>query len=89
MNDDNFPHKSAFTDYITSFMKKTDAAKLTLKLLNKKGIINIGGKIQSAYDFAKNINTKVNKIKLNKKNKNLMGTNTSMNIKKLKKLIRS
>ena len=89
MNDDNFPHKSAFTDYITSFMKKTDAAKLTLKLLNRKGIINIGGKIQSAYDFAKNINTKVNKIKLNKKNKDLMGTNTSMNIKKLKKIIKT
>ena len=38
MNDDSFPHKSAFTDYITSFMKKTEAAKLTLRLLNKKGL---------------------------------------------------
>ena len=35
MNDDNFPHKSAFSNYLTCFMKKTDAAKLTLKLLNK------------------------------------------------------
>ena len=87
MNDDIFPHKSAFTDYKTSFMRKTDAAKLTLKFLNKKGIINIGGKNQSAYDFAKNTNAKVNKIKLNKENKKLIGLNTSMNITKLKKLL--
>ena len=81
------PSKSAYTDYITSFMKKTDAAKLTLKLLNKKGVINVGGKIQSAYDFAKNINAIVKKIKLNKQNKKLIGSNTSMNTKKLKKLL--
>ena len=88
MNDDDFPHKSAFTNYITSFMKKTDAAKLTLKLLNKKGIINIGGKTQSAYDYAKNINAKINRIKLNKENIRLIGSNTSLNINKLKKIIK-
>ena len=60
---------------------------MTLKLLNKKGIINIGGKIQSAYDFAKNINLKVNKIRLNKESKKLIGSNTSMNTKKIKKLL--
>ena len=87
MNDDNFPHKSAFSDYLTCFMKKTDAARLTLKLLNKKGIINIGGKIQSAYNFAKELNTNVKKIKINKKSKNLIGINTSMNTNKLKKII--
>tara|TARA_B100001057_G_scaffold484174_1_gene561885 strand:- start:22 stop:732 length:711 start_codon:yes stop_codon:yes gene_type:complete len=88
MNDDDFPHKSAFTNYITSFMKKTDAAKLTLKLLNKKGIINIGGKTQSAYDYAKNNNAKINRIKLNKENIRLIGSNTSLNINKLKKIIK-
>ena len=67
MNDDYFPHKSAFTNYLTSFLKKTEAAKITLKLLNKKGIINIGGKKQSAYDFAKVLNSKVLKKKLNKR----------------------
>ena len=87
MNDDNFPHKSAFSDYLTCFMKKTDAAKLTLKLLNKKGIINIGGKIQSAYNFAKKLNANVKKIKINNKSKNLIGINTSMNTNKLKKII--
>ncbi len=87
MNDDIFPHKSAFTNYKTSFLKKTEAAKITLKLLNKKGIINIGGKIQSAYDFAKNINIKIKRSKLNKQNIKILGKNTSINTYKLKKIL--
>ena len=69
MNDDYFPHKSAFTDYFTSFLKKTQVAEITLNLLDKKGIINIGGKKQSAYNFAKDLNSKIKKIKLKKKDK--------------------
>ena len=87
MNDDNFPHKSAFTNYFTSFLKKTDAAKITLKLLNKKGIINIGGKTQSAYKFAKNLNSNIKKSKLGKKEQKLLGKDTSLNIDKLKKFL--
>ena len=87
MNDDYFPHKSAFTDYLTSFLKKTEAAKITLKLLDKKGVINIGGEKQTAYDFAKKLNTKVKKNKLKKKDKKLLGKDTSLNIKKLKKIL--
>ena len=87
MNDDYFPHKSAFTDYLTSFLKKTDVAKITLKLLNKKGIINIGGVKQSAYNFAKKLNSKVKKNTLKKKDRKLLGKDTSLNIKKLKKII--
>ena len=87
MNDDYFPHKSAFTNYLTSFLKKTEAARITLKLLDKKGVINIGGKKQSAYDYAKDLNSKVKKIKLKKKDKILLGLDTSMNINKLSKIL--
>jgi len=87
MNDDQFPHKSAYTDYLTSFLKKTDAAKITLKLLNKKGIINIGGEKQSAYNYAKNLDTSVKKSKLKKKDKKLLGVDTSLNINKLSKIL--
>ena len=87
MNDDFFPHKYAFTNYLTSFLTKTEAARITLKLLDKKGIINIGGKKQSAYNFAKNLNTKVKKIKLKKKDKILLGLDTSMSINKLSKIL--
>ena len=88
MNDDKFPHKSAFVDYISSFITKTDAAKLTLKLLNKRGIINLGGKTQSVFNFAKNLNSKIKKIKLTKKDQLLLGKNTSMNNNKLKKSLK-
>ena len=87
MNDDYFPHKSAFTNYLTSFLKKTDAARITLKLLDKKGVINIGGEKQSAYTYAKDLNSKVKKIKLKKKDKILLGLDTSMNINKLSKIL--
>jgi dTDP-4-dehydrorhamnose reductase len=87
MNDDYFPHKSAFTNYLTSFLKKTEAAKITLSLLDKKGVINIGGKKQSAYNFAKDLNTKVKKIKLKEKDKILLGLDTSMSINKLSKIL--
>ena len=86
MNDDIFPHKAAYSDYITSFLKKSDAAKITLNLLDKKGVINVGGKKQSAYRFAKNINDNVKKIKLDEFTKKLIGINTSINIEKLSKI---
>ena len=86
MNDDTFPHKAAYTDYLTSFLKKSDVVKITLKLLNKKGIINIGGKKRSAYRFAKSLKANVKKIKLNKSAKNLIGVDTSINIEKLNEI---
>ena len=55
--------------------------------VDKKGIINIGGKKQSAYNFAKNLNAKVKKIKLKKKDKVLLGLDTSMSINKLSKIL--
>ena len=33
-----------------------------LKLINKKGVINIGGKSQTVYNFAKKNNPKIKKI---------------------------
>ena len=42
-------------------MYHQDVAKILFKLLNKKGIINVGGKSQYVYDFAKKSNKKVKK----------------------------
>ena len=88
MNNDQFPHKTAYSNYITSFLKKTDAAKITLKLLNKSGVINVGGKNQSAYLFAKKLNKKVKKGRLNFNNQKLLGKNTSINSYKLRKILK-
>jgi dTDP-4-dehydrorhamnose reductase len=84
MTDNIYPHKVAFTNYITSFIKKSEAAKLVLKLLDKYGIINLGGKTQSSYEFAKNSNNKIKKKILTKQDIILIGKNTSININKMK-----
>ena len=84
MTDNIYPHKVAFTNYITSFIKKSEAAKLVLRLVDKYGIINLGGKTQSSYDFAKNSNNKIKKKVLTKQDIILIGKNTSININKMK-----
>ena len=50
-----FIHKFAFYDVKTNFIFQDDVAKMIPKLLNKKGIINIGGKTQSVYNFCQNV----------------------------------
>jgi dTDP-4-dehydrorhamnose reductase len=89
MTEKPFVHKKAFANVKNSFLYHDDVAKILFKLLNKKGIINIGGKTKYIYDFAKKDNPYVKKIFL-KKNMNLgMPFNASLNIKKLKKIINS
>ena len=53
------------------------------KLINKKGIINVGGPAQSVYDFAKKI---MKKSKKNFKKKNNLPLNSTMNINNFKKI---
>ena len=53
MTEKPFLHKEAFVNVKSSFMYHQDVAKILFKLLNKKGIINIGGKSQYIYDFSK------------------------------------
>jgi dTDP-4-dehydrorhamnose reductase len=78
-----FIHKYAFSDVKTNFIFHEDVIKILPKVLNKKGILNIGGKIQTVYNFAKNNNPNVKK----KSGKGIFPLNPSMNISKLKKII--
>ena len=78
-----FIHKYAFSDIETNFMYHDEVAKIIPKILNKKGIINIGGKTQTVYAFAKKDNKNVKKIS----GKKLFPSKPSMNTKKLKKIL--
>tara|TARA_B100001057_G_scaffold129546_1_gene128609 strand:+ start:1082 stop:1789 length:708 start_codon:yes stop_codon:yes gene_type:complete len=78
-----FIHKSAFNDIKTNFIFQDDVAKMIPKLLDKKGIINIGGKTQSVYNFAKKYNKKIKKTS----GKKIFPSNPSMNLKKLHKIL--
>ena len=42
--------------------------KILFKLINKKGIINVGGKAQTVYRFVKSFDPKIKRIYANKKN---------------------
>ena len=88
MTEKPFLHKKAFVNVKSSFMYHEDVANILFKLLDKKGVINVGGKSQYIYDFAKKDNKKVKKSFLNKNSKIGMPFDSSINTKKLKKIIK-
>ena len=84
MTEKPFTHKYALYDAKTSFLYHHEVAKIVMKLINKKGIINIGGKSQTVYNFAKKDNPRIKKIYV-KNIKNLsFPKNSSLNTSKLK-----
>ena len=85
MTEKPFAYKTAFADLKTNFMFHEDLVKILPKILNKKGIINVGGKSQSVYSFAKKYNKKIKKIKSNMKNK--LPLNQTMDLAKLRKIL--
>ena len=88
MTERPFLHKKAFANVKTSFMYHDDVAKILFKLLDKKGIINIGGKPQYIYNFAKKENKNIQRIFLKKKNNFGMPKDSTLNLKKLYKIIK-
>ena len=83
MTEKPFAHKKAFSNVKLNFIFHEDMAKLLLKVINKKGVLNIGGKTKTAFNFAKKYNPKVKKIK----SKGEFPINSYMNLKKLRKII--
>ena len=88
MTEKPFKHSKALYDAKTSFMYQEDLKDILFKIITKKGILNVGGKSQSIYSFAKKDNKKVKKIYL----KNIKGLkfpkDSSINTNKLKKIIK-
>ena len=88
MTEKPFIHKFAFDDLITNFIFHDDVIKMIPKLLKKNGIINLGGPIQSVYNFAKKYDNTIKSVKTTKLLKKKIPTNHSMNINKLKKILK-
>ncbi len=89
MTEEPFVHKSAFYDVKTNFEFHKNIAPIVIKLINQYGVINIGGKAQTVYNFAKNKNLKVKKIFSKKVFGKNYPTKQDMNINKMKKLLKS
>ncbi len=81
-----FLYSKAYTDLKTNFMFHEDLVKILAKIIHQKGILNVGGKSQSVYSFAKKYNSKVKKTK--NKDSSKLPPNQTMNLNKLKKIIR-
>ena len=79
-----FIHEFAFHDIRTNFIFHEEVVKIIPKILDKTGIINVGGKTQSIYSFAKKTNKNVKK----KSGKKLFPKNISMNVQKLNKIMK-
>tara|TARA_B110000211_G_C14058157_1_gene544316 strand:+ start:1454 stop:2164 length:711 start_codon:yes stop_codon:yes gene_type:complete len=79
-----FIHKYAFTDIKTNFIFHDEVAKIIPKILNLKGVLNIGGKIQSVYNFAKKTKKNIKKSSGIKS----FPANPSMNVSKLNKIMK-
>ena len=89
MTEKPFVHKKAFCDFITNFIFHNDVVKILFKLINKKGVINVGGKSQSVYNFVKKYNPKIKKNYAKRMLSSSYPLNPSMNIKKLRKILKS
>lgn len=83
MTEKPFLHKYAYSNVKSNFIFHDEFIKFFLKVINKKGVINIGGKSQSIFNFAKSYNKKVKK----KLSKGEFPKKMDMNLGKLKKII--
>ena len=81
MTEKPFIHNRAYANVKLNFMFQEDAAKLILKIIGKKGIINLGGPSQTVYNFAKKFNKKIKKIY----SRGEFPKKIDMNLSKLKK----
>lgn len=88
MTERPFVHKSAYANVRSNFEYHDIIANILFKILNKKGIINIGGKSQTIYNFVRKENKKINKIYLKKNIKSDIPFDSSMNLSKLKKILK-
>ena len=88
MTEKPFVHDYALSDIYLNFIFQENIADFLPYLVNRSGIINIGGLKRTVYEFAKISNPKVKKILAKKVKDVKYQKNMSMNIDKLKKIIK-
>ncbi len=85
MTEKPFVHKEAFADVYTNFIYHKKAAQILMKILEYKGIINLGGRRQTIYNFVKS-KKKIKKIYAKKKRLDIP-LNSTMNVDKLNNIL--
>jgi dTDP-4-dehydrorhamnose reductase len=84
MTEKPFVHQKGYTNLYSNYIYQEEVVKILPKIIDKFGIINIGGKTRSVYSFGKIHNSKIVKLKCVDKKIPLKQT---MNLKKLKKIL--
>jgi len=84
MTEKPFIHKEAFTNVKCNFIFHDEFIKILLKVINFKGVINIGGKSQTIYQFAKRYKKNVKK----KKSKGELPSKIYMSLEKVNNLLK-
>ena len=84
MTEKPFIHKEAYVNVKSNFIFQDQFAKLFLKVINKKGVYNVGGKSQSIYNFARSAKSNIKK----KFSKGEFPLRQNMNIDKLNKILK-
>ena len=84
MTERPFLHKEAYVNVKSNFIFQDQFAKIFLKIINKRGIYNIGGKSQSIYNFARSTKPNIKK----KLSKGEFPLKQNMNIDKLNKILK-
>lgn len=87
MTERPFIYKNAYGDVFTNFFYHDEVVRLFPKIINYNGILNIGGKIRSFYNFAKLSNSDVKKTVSRKKNLNRLSKFQVIDTKKLKNIL--
>ena len=84
MTEKPFAYKKAYTNVYSNYMFHEQMVDFLPKLINHYGIINVGGKPRSTFQFAKYHNKKT--IKAKNRDKKIPSKQT-MNLNKLKKIL--
>jgi len=78
-----FKHKKAFSDVKSNFIYHKDFIPILLKIIDKRGTLNVGGKSQTIFNFVRKEKKNITKVK----SKGKMPKRVDMNLGKLFKIL--
>jgi len=88
MSNRPFPHELAAIDIRKSYLYEDEAAQIILKLLEERGIINVGGASMSVHEFARQETPGIGKINALDIKEVKIAPDTTMDTSKMKKILR-
>ena len=89
MVDTPFPHTHALDNVYKSSISVKEVSEHILSLLDKNGVINVGNERSTIYNYVSNLNPNIKKISRQDIKDVKIAKDSSMNISKLKKILKN